>query len=218
MFGTILGFLRDVTTPQGLPLGTWSKETFDSVAGWLQSHFHIPKSWFYDLNTYDAAELIAGAIGVIALALAWNSADTEAFARLVGGIGISAAITANPLLLVVVVVALAKAYNNARETGAYTTFVDGLLKGGFTAGATLCAVALVGAVGGPAGVALLVGLVAGVLASMATENTSVADIGDFVVKHTTDIVNELKEKAAGGREWWPKVTAGGLRFSWRPIG
>ena len=199
-------------------MGTWSKETFDSVAGWLQSHFYIPKSWFYDLNTYDAAELIAGAIGVIALALAWNSADTEAFARLVGGMGISAAITANPLLLVVVVVALAKAYNNARETGAYTAFVDGLLKGGFTAGATLCAVALVGAVGGPAGVALLVGLVAGVLASMATENTSVADIGDFAVKHTTDIVNELKEKAAGGREWWPKVTAGGLRFSWRPIG
>ena len=40
----------------------------------------------------------------------------------------------------------------------------------------------------------------------------------FVVKHTIDIVNELKEKVAGGREWWPKVTAGGLRFSWRPIG
>ena len=207
IFGTMLGFLRDVTTPEGLPLGTWNKETFDSVAGWLQSHFHIPKSWFSDLLTYDAAELIGGAIGVIALALAWNSADTETFAKLVGSMGISVAITANPLLLIVTVVALAKAYNKAREAGEYTAFADGLFKGVFTAGATLCAVALVGAAGGPAGVALLVGLVAGVLASKATENVSVADIRDFVVTQTTDISTEVKGMAAGEREWWPKAIA-----------
>ena len=218
VFGTILGLLRDVTTPGGLPLGNWNKETFDSVAGWLQSHFHIPKSWFYDLNTYDAAELIGGAIGVIALALAWNSADAETFAKLVGSMGLSAAITANPLLLIVTVVALAKAYNKARETAEYAAFADGLLKGASTAGATLTAVALVGVAGGPAGVALLVGLVAGVLANQATENVSVADIGDFVAKHITEIANEVKDMAAGGREWWPEVAAGGLRFSWRPTG
>ena len=60
----------------------------------------------------------------------WNRADTENFAKLVGGMGLSAAISANPLLLVVTVVALARAFQKARQTGEYAEFADGLLKGG----------------------------------------------------------------------------------------
>ena len=131
-------------------------------------HFHIPKGWFYDLNTYDASELLGGTIGAVALVFSWNRADTEAFAKMVGGMGLSAAISANPLLLVTVV-ALARAFQKARQTGEYTEFVDGQIKGGIGAGTTLTAVALVGVAGGPAGAALLAGLTAGILVNAATK-------------------------------------------------
>ena len=49
--GTLQGLLRDGTTTRGLPLANWDKATFDNVAGALESSFHIPKSWFYELNT-----------------------------------------------------------------------------------------------------------------------------------------------------------------------
>ena len=41
--GTIQGLFRDGTTERGLPLATWDKDTFDSVAESLDSTFHIPK-------------------------------------------------------------------------------------------------------------------------------------------------------------------------------
>lgn len=196
--GTIQGLFRDGTTPQGLPLANWSKETFDHVAGTLESNFHISKEWFYDLNTYDATELLGGTVGILALALGWNRADTETFAKFVGGMGLSAAISANPLLLVVTVVALAKAFHKAHQTGEYAEFIDGQLKGGLGAGSTVAAVSLVGVAGGPAGVALLAGVAVGVLANMATKNVSVAQIGQFMAEQTPNIANAVKEMAARG--------------------
>ena len=193
--GTIQGLFRDGTTPQGLPLANWDKGTFERVAGTLESNFGISKGWFYDLNTYDAGELLGGTVGVLALALGWNRADTETFAKFVGSMGLSAAIGANPLLLVVTVAALAKAFHKAHQTGEYAELIDGQLKGGMGAGATVAAVSLVGVAGGPAGVALLAGLAAGTLANMATKNVSVAQIGRFMAEQTPTIANELKERA-----------------------
>ena len=50
---------------------------------------------FYDLNNVDAAELAAGAVGVVAVAFCWKRTGAETFARLMG---ISATIGANPLI------------------------------------------------------------------------------------------------------------------------
>ncbi len=193
--GTVQGLLRDGSTPMGLPFKTWDKGTFDHVASVLESNFHIPKGWFYDLNTYDAAELLGSTIGIVALALNWNRAETESFARLVGSMGISAAIGANPLLLIVTVVALAKAFHKARETGEYAEFVDGVLKGGVGAGATLTAVSLVGVAGGPAGAAVLVGLTTGVLVHAATKNVSVVQISQFVSEQVPAAAAEARQLA-----------------------
>ncbi len=190
--GTLQGLLRDVSTPRGLPLANWDKATFDQVAGTLESNFHIPKDWFYDLNTYDAAELLNSTIGVVALAFSWNRADTESFARLVGSMGVSAAISANPLLLIATVVALARAFQKARQTGEYAEFVDGQLRGGVSSGATLAAISLVGVAGGPASAALLVGLTTGILVNKATENVSVVEIGQFAAAQTAAAANEAK--------------------------
>ena len=207
--GTLQGLFRDGTTPRGLPLANWNKETFDHVAGTLESNFHISREWFYDLNTYDAAELLGGTVGVLALALGWNRADTETFARFVGSMGVSSAISANPLLLVVTVAALAKAFHRAHQTGEYAEFIDGQLKGGMGTGATVAAVSLVGVAGGPAGVALLAGVAAGVLANMATKNVSVTGIGQFMAEQTPAIADEVKALAARIGEWRPNVNVTG---------
>ncbi len=193
--GAVQGLLRDGTTLRGLPLANWDKGTFDSVAGSLESTFGIPKGWFYDLNTYDAAELLGGTVGAIALIFGWNRADTETFAKLVGSMGLSAALSANPLLLVVTVVALARSVHKARQTGEYAEFVDGQLKGGFTTGATLSAVALVGVVGGPAGLALLVGIVTAVLVNRTTENLSPVAMGRVVAQQAVAAAKEVRAMA-----------------------
>ena len=191
--GTMQGLLRDGVTTRGLPLANWDKSTFDSVAGFLETTYGIPKAWFYDLNTYDAAELLGGTVGAVAVALNWKRAESEDFARLVGSIGLSAALDLNPLLLVVTVVALAMAFQKAHATGDYAAFVDGNLKGTVSTGATLTAVALVGTAGGPAGLALLAGIAAGVLARSATKRVSVSAVSQFAAERAVAV-------ASGGRE------------------
>ena len=192
--GTVQALLRDAATPRGLPLATWDKSTFDAVAGSLESTFAIPKSWFHDLNTYDAADLLGASVGVVAVVLGWNRADTETFASLTAGMGLSAAVGANPLLLVVMVVAAARAFHKARPGDDYTELVDGGFKGAVGSGATLAAVALTTSAGGPAGVALLVGITAGIAANSATKNVSLTAIGRFVATRaaamTTDPATE----------------------------
>ena len=190
--GTLHGLLRDVSTSSGLPLANWDYETYHRVAEALESNFHIPKSWFYDLNTYDAADLLGGAVGAVALILNWNRADTETFAQLAGGMGLSSIMSANPLLLILTVVALARAFQLARKSGEYAEFVDGQFKGVAGAGATLGVVSLVGIAGGPAGLALLAGLVTGILVSRAMKDVSVVQISKVVASQAFATASETK--------------------------
>ena len=194
--GTVQGLLRDVSTPKGLPLVTWDKDTFDQVAGALESNYHIPKDWFVDLATYDVADLLGGTVGAVSLIFNWNSADTETFTRLVGSMGLSATVGANPLLLIVSVVALGRAFHKAHLTGEYAAFTDGLFKGGLSSGATLAAVGIVGLFGGPAGVSLVASLVVGVLTQKAAQNISVVEIGQVVARQAGDAAAEATSLVA----------------------
>ena len=190
--GTMQGLLRDVSTPSGLPLANWDQETFRQVSETLETNFHIPKAWFYDLNTYDIADLLGSAIGIVAVIFHWNRGDTEEFAKLVGGMGLSAVFSANPLLLIVTVVAMARAFHLARKSGEYTEFVDGQFKGVVGAGATIGAVTLVGIAGGPAGVALITGLVVGILVNRAMNDVSVVQISKVVSRQAVVTASEAK--------------------------
>ncbi len=190
--GTMQGLLRDVSTPSGLPLANWDQETFRQVSESLETNFHIPKAWFYDLNTYDVADLLGSAIGIVAVIFHWNRGDTEEFAKLVGGMGLSAVFSANPLLLIVTVVAMARAFHIARKSGEYTEFVDGQFKGVVGAGATIGAVSLVGIAGGPWGVALIAGLVAGILVNRAMKDVSVVQVSKVVSRQAVVTASEAK--------------------------
>ena len=181
-FGYMQGLFRDLTTPKGLPLANWDRETYGEVSGYLQSQFSIPKGWFYDINSFDAAEVLGAGVGVVAVFFCWSRAESEQFGRLAGGMGLTAALSANPLLLIIAITAFARAFQLARLEGRTGDAVDGLVRGAVTAATSLVAVSTVAALGGPAGLALLVGLIAGILASKAVSRVSVVDVGQVVAE------------------------------------
>ena len=191
--GTIKALPRDASTPRGLPLATWDRSTFDSVAAALESRYGIPKAWFYELNTYDAADLLGGAIGVVSVIYRWNSADTEEFARLASVIGTSAAVSANPLLIVISVVAMARAYNKASSADEFAELVDGSFKGAATSGASLAAIAVAGSAGATAGTALAVGVTAGVIAYKVSDKVSLVAVARFAKDQAAAILANAKE-------------------------
>ena len=142
-------------------------------------NLEISRAWLNDLVSYDVVELVAGSIGILAVALNWNNDDVEEFSSIVGSIGLSAVVSANPLMLVVTVVALAKAFHTARKSGDWKEFSDGLAKGGVCTGAVLLATSLMS---GPTVVVLLSGVCVGILAHQATRNVSFVEIGQFVIQ------------------------------------
>ena len=163
------------------------KATFDNVASILESNLHIPKSWFYNLNTFGVAELLTSTIGTLAIALNWNSEDREAFSKIIGSTAIVSTLSANPILLIVTLAALAKSFSDARREGNYTEFVEGLAKGGVVTGAVIATSSVVA---GPVFVGLLAGLCAGILANKAMDNVSIVQIRDYlVVSFNTAIKN-----------------------------
>ena len=185
--GTVSAIFKDFVTVRGIPFFTWDKATFDSVAGMLESNLHIPKSWFYDLNTINATELLTASIGAFALILNWNNEDREAFAKTIGSTAIVSVIGANPILMVVTLAALAKSFTDARREGNYTEFVEGLAKGGVVTGAVIATASVVG---GPVYVGLLAGICTGVVANKAMNKEDGAAIRDFVV----DNLNSAMER------------------------
>ena len=103
--------------------------------------------------------------------------------------------------MVVVVGAAARAFHKARPGGEYTELVDGGFKGAVGSGATMAAVALATSAGGPAGVALLVGLTAGIAANSATKNVSLTAIGRFVATRAAAMATDpATEEAANPPE------------------
>ena len=196
IFEEAAGFLqalaRDATTPRGLPLVTWDQETFNGLTDAL-GRVGIPRAWVVDMASYDAVELIGASLGVLAIALNWNNDDVEEFSRLVGSMGLAAVVGANPLLLIVTVVALGRAFHTARRTGDWKEFTDGLARGGICTGAVLLATSMVS---GPAVVVLLTGVCVGIVAQQASQKVSVVEIGEWMIVRLTNTLTDTANARA----------------------
>ena len=194
--GAVLGLLRDASTTRGLPLATWDKTTFDSVAATLNDKFAVPKSWLYEVNTFDVADLLGASVGVVAVVYGWNRADVETFARVAANAGVSSAVAVNPLLMLVAIAALARAYDKARRNGEYGELVDGTAKGMVGSTATLATVAAVSAVGGSSGLMLLSGLTAGVVAHRVTRDVNVEAVARYLTSAVSAAATEASIKTS----------------------
>jgi hypothetical protein len=169
---------KDMATPQGIPFTSISREDYDALADALNQTFGIPRSWVSDSLTFNATELLASSLGVVALALNWSSEDKERFGEIASTLGIAGAISANPLLGLVALVSLARAFNEGQDKQAYTEVLNGMVKGGIGTGVLIAVTAVIS---GPAWVGLVVGLCLSIYIRKYTDKViELADIVDWV--------------------------------------
>lgn len=177
--GYFSGLWNDLWTPVGLPIKTLSKDQYGQFAGFLNDKFSIPRSWSQDILHINGVELFGASVGAIAVALHWKRKDVKRFSTLCGSLGVSALVSANPMLGVLATAGLAKSFADARNHGGdYAQFVNGLAKGGIGTGVLL---GTAGVVGGPAFVGLLAGFCMGIAAHKVLNTVEPSQIAEFLV-------------------------------------
>lgn len=159
---------KDVVTPMGLPIATLRREQFEAVSRMMGEAFGVSREWLMDAASLTATEGAGAIVGALAVVLNWKETDVKQFAAVVGSFGLSAAVSANPFLALVAIVALARSFQEARYKKEYGSLGRGVLKGGVGTGAFLGAASLVS---GPAWIGLMVGIVSAVLAHKGYEKS-----------------------------------------------
>lgn len=161
VFGYMGALWKDVVTPNGLPVSTFDMGSFAETSAFLSDTLGLSYGWLADLASYTATELGGATIGALAVSLGWSKAETDRFASMAASLGITAATSGNPILLVVSLVTLARAFQQALDKRAgLLAVVDGLAKGGMGTGVLVSLSALIG---GPAWIGLMVGIVGAML-------------------------------------------------------
>jgi len=211
--GYVSALWKDMVTPNGVPVVTWDKEAFDAVAGFLNETLGVSRNWSKDMVTFTATEFTGAALGALALVLSWNNAETRRFAEIVASLGLSAVVGANPLMVMVAIVGLAKCFHEARHEGGLKRVLSGGGRGMVGTTALLGASRLMPA---PAWVTLVLGVVSYLVA------TRLYDKAEPKAEELGQIVRDW----FGSREWTEscselarntylrgKAVAGGVRES-----
>ena len=102
---------KDVTTVKGLPFTTLSKDAYNANAEWVVDA--IPgatKSWFYDLMSFDAFEILSTGLGTVSMIYFLSKDDTKKLSEILGAMGIISIISANPLMGMAVILCTAYSF------------------------------------------------------------------------------------------------------------
>jgi hypothetical protein len=119
--------IKDMQTPMGIPLfNIDNKETYDQFATYMSKHFAIKKSWLLDIQSVNLAEVFGATIGVVALLFGWKKSEKEEFADLASSLVVAGVFGANPILLIVSLVSLAKSFTKDKNK---EKFKKGTLRG-----------------------------------------------------------------------------------------
>ena len=122
-----ISMAKDLQTPMGIPLhNVEDKVSYDKLASVISEKFFIKKSWLYDLQTVNLLEVFSSTLGVVALFFGWKKKDKEEFAELCASLGLAGAVGANPILLIISIVSLAKSYTQNKNKN---KFKSGTIKG-----------------------------------------------------------------------------------------
>ena len=122
-----ISMAKDLQTPMGIPLhNVEDKVSYDKLASVISEKFFIKKSWLYDLQTVNLLEVFSSTLGVVALFFGWKKKDKEEFAELCASLGFAGAVGANPILLIISIVSLAKSYTQNKNKN---KFKSGTIKG-----------------------------------------------------------------------------------------
>lgn len=164
--GGYLGAMwKDLVTPKGLPIATWDPEGFRSAQEMLLA-FGLSKDWLSGMVCVNASDLMGATTAVLSLTLGWSRTDIDKFSELAGNFGVSCALGTNPLLAVVALICLGRAYQLAKGRQAKSRIVIGGAKGGIGSAIFLGAMTLLSA---NVWIGLMAGVVASILARKAFE-------------------------------------------------
>ena len=122
-----ISMAKDLQTPMGIPLhNIEDKASYELLVSKISNTFLIKKSWLFDLQNVDLLEVFSSTLGVVALFFGWKNKDKEEFAELCASLGLAGAVGANPLLLIIALVSLAKSFTQNKNKN---KFKRGTLRG-----------------------------------------------------------------------------------------
>lgn len=137
---------KDLATPNGLPVFTWKKESFDAFSGALQQNLNVSSGWVYDMATFTATELGGAVAAIAAILINLRASDPDRYAEMCGSLGVAAAIAANPLLVAVwLALALKMAHDRKRLVRWRSSFA--VLRGVAVTGTVILSVVALGPLG-----------------------------------------------------------------------
>lgn len=171
MTGYVHALWKDLVTPMGLPVLTVDQVTFNELSAKLADGFGISPVWLKDAISVTATELLGSVTAVLALSLNWSINDRHKFAGLVGSYGVSTLASANPLLAIVTLVCLARAFQQAKIAEDRGRVISSAVRGGIGSCVILASMT---ALTGPAWIGLMIGVCCSVLARRAYDQAEVA--------------------------------------------
>jgi hypothetical protein len=159
---------HDATSISGInPFFSLTPDHFDALAG-MVGHLGISKPFLADALTVNGPELIGGSVALISALLMAKKAPPERLSRFGGGCLLSAAWSANPLLLPIAAASMAYAIHHAEGT---KTILIQAGKGGFVSGS---AILVSSVLAGHGLLTCLAALMTGVAVSKAIDNPAAA--------------------------------------------
>lgn len=143
LIGFVQAALSDMSSKTGLPLITLDSTSYEALVSSLEK-IGIPKDWIHDALHFNTYEVATTVIPGIALFFNWSERDKENFARLCGSALAASLATANPLMLIVAIVAMAIGYDKAQRGGDNRDWLESFGAGGLISGLLIAACSIVG--------------------------------------------------------------------------
>lgn len=102
---------KDLTTVKGLPFATLEKANYDEWADKICGIVPgLSKDYLYDLLSFDALEVFSAALGTVSVIFVLSQDDRRKLSEILAAMGVSAIISANPIMGVITIALTAYAY------------------------------------------------------------------------------------------------------------
>lgn len=148
-------YVSDFSSVVGMPLTTLSVESLDYLESTL-SNFGIDRNELVDLLSLNAVELASTVVPALGVMMNWSEPERREFAKMIGALGLTSAISANPLMLVLTIVCAARAFHRSKHSeDGPAEWARSVASGGALSGLVLTMSSLIA---GPAWVGIVTGI------------------------------------------------------------
>lgn len=114
--GYVSALFKDLSTNKGLPFFTADKATYDLWADKLTEYIPgLSKDYLYDLMSFDVMEVMSSGLSVASVIFALKQDDQKKLADVLGAMGITSIISANPIMGLMTILSAAYAYRYKRK-------------------------------------------------------------------------------------------------------